>query len=242
VALKFSGGVEPRLWPPLIDGTYAIVLTLLVIELPALTLDLLHDYNHEELGVAVLISSLLRLIGGYLGVFLVVYDIWSKKRRLLEISEQHFRISGFENFVVLFSLFLATLLPPLYYVLNQVRQDYLVHPLLGRASWLEQIEIDTVSILFLLDGVLIYVLILLGAIRRCRQIRKRQSLKLSDQVLATELMDADAQLRALRWDAALRVLLAPLIFIAGRAWLPPPGPALIYGFSGLWQTRPKPSH
>lgn len=67
--IRFNRGVSAEAWPPLIDGTYAIILTLLVIELPILVLDLLRDYNHEEIGVLALLASIGRLLFGYLGVF-----------------------------------------------------------------------------------------------------------------------------------------------------------------------------
>lgn len=242
VALKFSGAVDPSLWPPLIDGTYAIVMTLLVIELPTLTLELLHQFNHEELGVAVLVGSLLRLLGGYLGVFFIVYDIWAKKRRLLAVSERYFRISGFENFVVLISLFLATLVPPLFYVFNQVRQDYFFAPGDGNAPWLEKVEIDAVTLLFTVVGILIYCLIFLAASRRCRQIGRLPEVPSgSCQGQDPGRFEAWASLRALRLDAAGRILLAVLIPLIAWNWLHPPLPLLIYGFSGLWHTRVKPA-
>lgn len=57
---------------PLIDGTDAIVLTLLVLELPAFVLDVLHDYIHAELGFVALLDSLISSVAGYLALFLIV--------------------------------------------------------------------------------------------------------------------------------------------------------------------------
>ena len=234
---KFLGSVKSNLWPPLVDGTYAIVLTLLVIELPTLTFELLHGYNHEELGQVALYASLLRLIGGYLGVFLIVYDIWTKKRLLLEISNQHFRASGFENFVVLISLFLSTLIPPLHYVYYRCWQDYFSVSIVSRPIWLEKVEVNTIVIAFVIDIIIVYCLILLAVSMRCHQIRISHLTSLPDQAIGADLFRVRAELVALRQDLAARILIAIIFTPVAWNWLHPPLPSLIYGLSGLWHTK-----
>lgn len=224
--LHFDHPVKPNQWEPLIDGTYAIILTLLVIELPVLLLDLLRDYNHKNLGPWLLLEALLRLFLGYLAVFLVVFDIWSKKRRLLEVLGVSALVSRFESVTLLLSLFLASLLPPLYYVLNQLRLDYSQqmggsYPA-GGIVLLERMEIDITSIIFLAVGMSIYALIAVAA-HRC--------------LARLSLADQRQQLKGLRFDAVVRLLLACLIL--PLYWLlPTPFPGLLYAVTGFWRLEP----
>lgn len=225
--IHFDHGVDPAQWEPLIDGTYAIILTLLVIELPILLLDLLRDFNHQDLGPLLLLEALLRLFLGYLAVFLVVFDIWSKKRRLLEVLGTFGVVSKFESVTLLLSLFLASLLPPLYYVLNQLRLDYSQQAV--RASSradvvvvLERIEIDITSLIFFAVGIAIYALIAMAAhLRLCRMtpLEQRQRLK------------------GLRFDALVRLALAFLILPLYTV-LPTPFPGVLYAITGFWRLEP----
>jgi uncharacterized membrane protein len=223
--IRFNRGVSTEAWPPLIDGTYAIILTLLVIELPILVLDLLRDYNRNEMGVWALLGSIVRLLFGYFGVFLVVYDIWSKKRQLLDVLASTGRVSKFESAMLLLSLFMASLLPPFYYILNQLRQDYgvQVQKLQGAAiASIEKFEVHVFSLLFLVVGISIYLLISLAVHRRIRKIDS--SLK-------------RAPLVALRFDSLTRVglgLLLPLFYLS----IPAPWPGVIYGLSAFIRFEP----
>jgi len=223
--IRFNRGVSTEAWPPLIDATYAIILTLLVIELPILVLDLLRDYNHEEMGAWALLGSIVRLLFGYLGVFLVVYDIWSKKRQLLDVLALTGRVSKFESATLLLSLFMASLLPPFYYVLNQLRQDYgvQVQKLQGAAiASIEKVEVHIFSSLFLVVGISIYALIAFAAHRRIKKITKA-----SDR----------APLFVLRFDVLTRIglaLLLPLFYL----FIPAPWPGVMYGLSAFIRLEP----
>jgi len=223
--LRFNRGVGTEAWPPLIDGTYAIILTLLVIELPILILDLLRDYNHEEMGVWILLGSIFRLLFGYLGVFLVVYDIWSKKRKLLDVLASTGKLSKFESAMLLLSLFMASLLPPFYYVLNQLRQDYneqILKAAFAAVAAIEKIEINIFSALFLIVGMAIYLLIAFAAHRRMRRLVAPAG---------------RAALAALRFDALTRVgiaLLLPPLYL----FVPAPWPGVIYGLSAFCRLEP----
>ena len=223
--LRFNRGVSTEALPPLIDATYAIILTLLVIELPILMLDLLRDYNHEEMGVWSLLGSVLRLLFGYLGVFLVVYDIWSKKRRLLDALSSTGKVSKFESAMLLLSLFMASLLPPFYYVLNQLRQDYTeqVQKLEGAAiAGIEILEIHAFSALFLIVGIAIYALIALAAHRRMYRLASPS---------------CRSPLASLRFDSLTRIGLAfllPPLYL----FIPAPWPGVIYGLSAFFRLEP----
>lgn len=237
---RFSGGVETRHWAPLIDGTYAIVLTLLVIELPSQVIELAKDFDVAEMGGMALVSSMLRLLGGYLAVFLVIFDIWAKKRRLLQVSEQFCRHSKLEAFEMIISLFLATLVPPLYYVLNHMFQGFAFGHHSTGAMALDKFAADVVAAIFVACGILIYLLVFLGAQRRIHSLHLRFRGLAEDSDDRNQLRSALANLRALRADALIRCLAAPVIGIAGWALsIYPPTPALVYALTGFWQVEPR---
>jgi uncharacterized membrane protein len=109
-------------WIGLIDATYAIILTLLVIELPVFILEIvktLHEHSHlSELGIG--IGSILL---GYFAIFTIVYDIWSYHKTLLRdaIQLRLFAISSG------WLMFIASLVPPFYYLVNHFSVKLLLH-------------------------------------------------------------------------------------------------------------------
>ncbi len=110
-------------WIGLIDGTYAIILTLLVIELPVIILDLIrecqqHSHTYSELAIG--IGALLL---GYFAVFTILYDIWSYHKTLLRdaIQLRLFAISSS------WLMFIASLVPPFYYLVNHFSVKLLLH-------------------------------------------------------------------------------------------------------------------
>jgi uncharacterized membrane protein len=224
-------GIKSILWAPLIDGTYAIVLTLLVIELPDLALEEIRNFNHDQIGFGSLAIALTHLLSGYLAVFLVIFDIWMKKRRLLSVSENFSDVSGLENFLILISLFLATLLPPFHYLLWQVRQEFIIEGLVKRTIMIEASEVRVIEIFFGMIAVLIYFMILLAANRRSQLLRAEIAKQEPGEKQRRLLRDC-ANLRALRRDTILRIVIAPLLY---TPWLSP-FPVLAYAISGLWHT------
>lgn len=225
-------GIDTLLWGPLIDGTYAIVLTLLVIELPSLAMELVRELNHNAIGFRPLAAEMVRLITGYLGVFLIIFDIWGKKRGILLITEKYCSASSFENLAMLLSMFLATLLPPLVYLVWQVQQTLNIQQLTNSAKNIESVEVITFQVLFGICTVLIYGLILLGNSHRCSQLRRRVIAENAGDA-KKELGDALARLQGLRRDTLARIVASPMILLA---WFAPNILILAYGLSGLWHT------
>lgn len=225
-------GIDTSLWGSLIDGTYAIVLTLLVIELPSLATELVHEFNHDTIGFRPLATEMARLLTGYLGVFMIMFDIWDKKRRILLISEKYCDISSFENLAMLLSLFLATPLPPLVHLAWQVQQDFNIQQLTKRTKNVESVEVITFQIFFGICTVIIHGLIHLGNGHRCAQLRRRISAEHSDDA-RKELGSALARLKGVRRDTLARLVASPKMLLA---WLSPHILILAYGLSGLWHT------
>ena len=111
----------------LIDGAQAIVMTLLVIEMPVLIIELVeHVKSSEEL-----FFNLTMDIFGYFLAALIIYDIWSIQKGLFQSTKS----SPSQNLSCISSLWLATLIPPMLYIAEHFAQmsmtDSLVHEILN---------------------------------------------------------------------------------------------------------------
>ena len=71
---KIIGSKSGEPWIGLLDGTYAIILTLLVIELPALIIELI-NLTEEGISVTLVTSSIAKLIMVYLFSTILIYDL-----------------------------------------------------------------------------------------------------------------------------------------------------------------------
>jgi uncharacterized membrane protein len=116
------GDVKPENWLGFIDAIYAIILTLLLIELPAEILDLIREYEQHPNFHWILVNSFALSFFGYLGVFVIVYDIWAHHRVLVaEAALNRVNLS-----LGILMLFLSSLLPPLYHVLSAIKHQSLI--------------------------------------------------------------------------------------------------------------------
>lgn len=101
-------------WIGLIDATYGIILTLLIIELPAIILEsIVNNRSHANSPTALVIATVVLLIG-YFAVFTVIYDIWSYHKTLL-FDAKNLRVFALSTGWI---LFLSSLVPPFYYLVN----------------------------------------------------------------------------------------------------------------------------
>ena len=127
---RLIGKIKPESWGGILDGTYAIILTLLTIELPVQILSILDRLVdsakdpaiHAILGVKVDIwFSFFNLMAGYLSVFIIIYGIWTSHRVIIGVDGRlHLRA-----ILTSWTLFLGTLIPSLHYVVNTVRQKFI---------------------------------------------------------------------------------------------------------------------
>lgn len=111
----------------LIDGAQAIVMTLLVIEMPILIIELVeHAKDSQEL-----FFHLTMDVFGYFLAALIIYDIWSIQKSLFQSTKS----SASQNLSCISSLWLATLIPPMLYIAEHFAQastnDSLVHEILN---------------------------------------------------------------------------------------------------------------
>ena len=111
------------------DGIYAIILTLLTIELPVQILSILDrliNSAHGQTAIVILGGkpelrfTMFNLIAGYFAVFIILFDIWSSHRAIIGVGgRMHLRA-----ILTSWTLFLSTLIPSLHYVVNSVREKY----------------------------------------------------------------------------------------------------------------------
>jgi uncharacterized membrane protein len=115
------GDIKPENWLGMIDAIYAIIFTLLLIELPAQILEFIQEYELHPNLHSVLLNSLGLSLFGYLSIFIIVYDIWAHHRLIVSNSALN-RVNLSLGIII---LFLCSLLPPLYHIISQLRREYL---------------------------------------------------------------------------------------------------------------------
>ena len=116
------GDIKPENWIGLIDGVYAIVLTLLLIELPSFILDLAKEFQAHPNEVSGWLNSFLYIVLGYFAVFLIVYDVWAHHRVMI----LHANISRFNFSAGAFLLFCCSLVPPIVYTFSHLKYDFMI--------------------------------------------------------------------------------------------------------------------
>jgi len=121
---KIIGKTSGENWIGLIDATYAIILTLLVIELPTIILDSIKEVSQETHSALTLAATIGVMVIGYFAIFTVIYGVWSYHKALLAdaIKLRLFALSTG------WLLFTSSLIPPFYYLVNHYAADLLLHP------------------------------------------------------------------------------------------------------------------
>jgi len=121
---KIIGKTSGENWIGLIDATYAIILTLLVIELPTIILDSIKEVSQETHSALTLAATIGVMVIGYFAIFTVIYDVWSYHKALLAdaIKLRLFALSTG------WLLFTSSLIPPFYYLVNHYAAELLLHP------------------------------------------------------------------------------------------------------------------
>ena len=108
---KIIGSKSGEPWLGLLDGTYAIILTLLVIELPALIIELI-SLIEEGLSLTMVISVIATHIISYLFATILIYDLWALHKGFKSMCVA----SRFSSIFTMIILWLGSLLPPSIYL------------------------------------------------------------------------------------------------------------------------------
>ena len=99
----------------LVDGAQAIVLTLLVIELPALIIEAMQHVEEASTLAFVVATDLI----GYLLAALIVFDIWGLQKTTIDSTKP----SNVQSLMCIATLWLSTLIPAFFYLTEKFAQD-----------------------------------------------------------------------------------------------------------------------
>lgn len=174
----------------LVDGAQAIIMTLLVIEMPILIIELVeHAKDPQEL-----FFNLTMDVFGYFLAVLIIYDIWSIQKSLFQSTKS----SASQNLSCISSLWLATLIPPMLYIAEHFAQismkDSLVNEILNGN---EVLLFRTITILIILAT---YAILFIFSKKKDNQIDK---------------VSVDYSSKLLRMRVIALLLIAPLSLAVG---------------------------
>ena len=143
-------------WIGLLDGIYAIILTLLVIELPALIIELI-NLAEDGISLTVITSEISIILIGYFFSTIVIYDLWALHKGFKNISSA----SRFSSIFTMFIFWAGTLIPPAIYLVQHYSQKLLINKFLNEEELLT-LDFEIVLIRFLEMGlfVIIYLFLL----------------------------------------------------------------------------------
>ena len=99
----------------LVDGAQAIVLTLLVIELPALIFEAMEHADGTSTLAFVIATDLV----GYLIAALIIFDIWSLQKAAIESTKP----SRVQSLMCILTLWLSSLVPVFFFLTEKFAQD-----------------------------------------------------------------------------------------------------------------------
>jgi uncharacterized membrane protein len=113
---KILGKASGESWVGLVDGIYAVVLTLLLLEFPATIKDLIDSNLSTDSSMDPTVEVGISLIS-YLSVFLIVFDIWASHKTLL-VDVKSAKLFAKSTGLL---LFLVSLVPPMYYIVEHTQ-------------------------------------------------------------------------------------------------------------------------
>ena len=120
---RHRGQPAPENWFGIVDGIYAIVLTIVVLSYPQLILDAINKARAHEIPYDMLGRLLLSHTMSFFGVFFSGFEIWSIHRALLSLTIPARRKTVFSAIV----LSIVTFSPVWIDVNNHLRQEYLIN-------------------------------------------------------------------------------------------------------------------
>jgi uncharacterized membrane protein len=119
---RHLGKPAPETWFGIVDGIYAIVLTIVVLSYPQLILEAINKARVHEIAYDVLGRLLLSHTMSFFGVFLTGFEIWSIHRALLSLTIPARRKTVLSAIV----LSIVAFAPVWVDVNNHLRQEYLI--------------------------------------------------------------------------------------------------------------------
>ena len=119
---RHLGKPAPETWFGIVDGIYAIALTIVVLSYPQLVLDAIDKAQAHEIAYAMLGGLLLSHAVSFFGVFFTGFEIWSIHRALLSLTIPARRKTVLSAIV----LAIVAFTPVWVDVINHLRQEYLI--------------------------------------------------------------------------------------------------------------------
>jgi len=190
------GDVKPENWLGMIDAIYAIILTLLLIELPAQIMEFIREYElHPNLQLITLENLAYHIIG-YLSIFIIIYDIWAHHRVIVTNAV----INRVNLLIGIAILFLSSLIPPLHHIVMELKSQLMnrENSSIGDFSFI----FDDVRITSILVVACIYGCIALIAAKDIRFLRRRGS-------------EADSRMIVLKHLRSSSIAMMCVIFLVG---------------------------
>lgn len=210
------GDIKPENWLGFIDAIYAIILTLLLIELPSAILELIKEYEgHPSLHWALLNGFSLSVLG-YLSMFIIIYDVWAHHRVIIvEAALSRINLS-----LGILILFLSSLLPPIYHVLSVLKYESLTS-LIKLTGTNATIYLDARIALYLI-GFGIHGCIALIASKDLKVFRRLGGIANSRIIALKRLKES---------SIAMIVVMAVVSILSFTNWLQPPLPLVLIALS-----------
>ena len=168
---KIIGSKSGEPWIGLLDGTYAIIITLLVIELPALIIELI-SLIEEGISIATVTSSISTLIIGYLFSTILIYDLWALHKGFKSMCVA----SRFSSIFTMVILWLGSLLPPSIYLVQHYSQKYSISEILDKEELLK-LDFEIVLLRFFEMGLSVPEVALISGHKDVRQLFRYTHLK-----------------------------------------------------------------
>ena len=201
---KIIGSKTGEPWIGLLDGTYAIVLTLLVIELPALIIELV-SLIEEGISVAAVASAIATHIMGYLFATILIYDLWALHKGFKSMCVA----SRFSSIFTMIILWIGSLLPPSIYLVQHYSQKYSISEILDKEE-LSTLNFEIILIRCFEIGLFVIIYFLLLALFK-------NEIKVSsrgDNKFRKELSDT-SKIISYRFLASLTLLIVSLFIPTG---------------------------
>ena len=152
---KIIGSKSGEPWIGLLDGTYAIIITLLVIELPALIIELI-SLIEEGISIAKVTSAISTLIIGYLFSTILIYDLWALHKGFKSMCVA----SRFSSIFTMVILWLGSLIPPSIYLVQHYSQKYSISEILDKEELLK-LDFEIVLLRFFEMGLFVIIYLLM---------------------------------------------------------------------------------
>lgn len=206
------GDIKPENWLGFIDAIYAIILTLLLIELPSSLLDLIKEYEQQPDLRWILLNSFMLSLFGYLAIFIIVYDIWAH-HRVIVVEAALTRINLSLGILI---LFLCSLVPPVYHVVSTLKHEALSGgvSLIGEYS---SIFWEARLILYLIIFS-VYGFVALIAAKDLRYFRRREGEAACRMIALKQLKDS---------SIAMVLSIVLISFLSLMGYISPPAPLVL---------------